>query len=165
MFMLMYICIYVRMFIICIYQCMYTCTHACEYTKIQFAVFSLPHFLIFLLLSLHSLTICPSCPSQTLKDLSLTLSLLFNSWEHGSISQRVFCCVSPNLPKFLITKVTIVTDIYIKVRLILKFSCTGNATEENERELLAELAVMKSLEPHPNVIKLLGCITKSGNLS
>ena len=83
MFMLMYICIYVRMFIICIYQCMYTCTHACEYTKLQFAFFSLTPFLSFLLLSLHSLTICPSCPSQTLKDLSLTLSLLLNSWEHG----------------------------------------------------------------------------------
>lgn len=36
-----------------------------------------------------------------------------------------------------------------------------NATDENRQDLLAELNTMKKLEPHPNVIQLLGCVTKS----
>ena len=37
-----------------------------------------------------------------------------------------------------------------------------NATDENRQDLLAELNMMKKLEPHQNVIQLLGCVTKSG---
>ena len=37
-----------------------------------------------------------------------------------------------------------------------------NATDENRQDLLAELNTMKKLEPHQNVIQLLGCVTKSG---
>ena len=36
-----------------------------------------------------------------------------------------------------------------------------NATDENRRDLLAELNMMKNLEPHQNVIHLLRCVTKS----
>ena len=37
-----------------------------------------------------------------------------------------------------------------------------NATDENRQDLLAELNMMKKLEPHQNVIQLLRCVTKSG---
>lgn len=37
-----------------------------------------------------------------------------------------------------------------------------NATDENRQDLLAELNTMKKLDPHPNVIQLLGCVTKTG---
>jgi len=34
-----------------------------------------------------------------------------------------------------------------------------NATEKDKKDLLNELAIMKMLEPHPNVVSLLGCCT------
>ena len=39
---------------------------------------------------------------------------------------------------------------------------TGKAPEADKRDLLSELEVMKTLNPHPHVIKLLGCVTESG---
>lgn len=38
----------------------------------------------------------------------------------------------------------------------------GNAGERERIDLIQELQVMKSLEPHPNVVKLLGCCTEKG---
>lgn len=35
-----------------------------------------------------------------------------------------------------------------------------NATERERLDLAQELKVMKSLEPHPNVVRLLGCCTE-----
>jgi len=40
----------------------------------------------------------------------------------------------------------------------------GNAPESHKKDLLSELEVMKTLEPHPHVIKLLGCVTKTETL-
>ena len=37
-----------------------------------------------------------------------------------------------------------------------------NASESDKNNLLSELELMKQLKPHPYVIKLLGCVTKSG---
>lgn len=39
-----------------------------------------------------------------------------------------------------------------------------NATEKDKKDLLNELAIMKMLEPHPNVVSLLGCCTDKGEL-
>jgi len=36
-----------------------------------------------------------------------------------------------------------------------------NAPESDKKDLLSELEVMKTLKPHPHVIKLLGCVTES----
>ncbi|CAH3161372.1 unnamed protein product [Pocillopora meandrina] len=36
-----------------------------------------------------------------------------------------------------------------------------NATESDKRDLIKELDTIKQLKPHPHVIKLLGCVTKS----
>ena len=41
---------------------------------------------------------------------------------------------------------------------------SANAPETDRKDLLSELEVMKTLEPHPHVIKLLGCVTESGKL-
>ena len=38
----------------------------------------------------------------------------------------------------------------------------ANASESEKRDLLQELAIMKLLEPHPNVVRLLGCCTEKG---
>lgn len=35
-----------------------------------------------------------------------------------------------------------------------------NATERERIDLAQELTVMKTLEPHPNVVRLLGCCTE-----
>ena len=36
--------------------------------------------------------------------------------------------------------------------------------ESDKKYLLSELEVMKTLKPHPHVIKLIGCVTQSGKL-
>ncbi|CAH3168594.1 unnamed protein product, partial [Porites evermanni] len=38
-----------------------------------------------------------------------------------------------------------------------------NARETDKEDLMSELEVMKKLQPHPHVIKLMGCVTESGN--
>ena len=40
----------------------------------------------------------------------------------------------------------------------------ANAAESEKRDLLQELAIMKLLDPHPNVVRLLGCCTKQRKL-
>ena len=37
------------------------------------------------------------------------------------------------------------------------------APESDRKDLLSELELMKKLKPHPHVIKLIGCVTESGN--
>jgi hypothetical protein len=37
-----------------------------------------------------------------------------------------------------------------------------NASEKERSDLVQELQVMKMLEPHPNVVRLLGCCTEKG---
>jgi fibroblast growth factor receptor 1 len=37
-----------------------------------------------------------------------------------------------------------------------------SASEKEKKDLVQELAVMKMLDPHPNVVKLLGCCTEKG---
>jgi len=37
----------------------------------------------------------------------------------------------------------------------------ANASESDRKDLLSELELMKKLKPHPHVIKLVGCVTKS----
>ena len=41
---------------------------------------------------------------------------------------------------------------------------SDNAAESDKRDLMKELQTMKLLKPHPHVIKLLGCVTESGEL-
>ena len=45
--------------------------------------------------------------------------------------------------------------------LLLVFNAPANATESDKRDLMKELETMKQLQPHPYVIKLLGCVTES----
>ena len=44
-------------------------------------------------------------------------------------------------------------------------SIVANAAESDKRDLKSELELMKTLKPHPYVIKLLGCVTESGTNS
>ena len=39
---------------------------------------------------------------------------------------------------------------------------TEKAPESNKKDLLAEYELMKQLQPHPNVIRLMGAVTLSG---
>ena len=41
-------------------------------------------------------------------------------------------------------------------------SITDNAQTKDMLDMLTELEVMKSLEPHPHVVKLIGCCTATG---
>ena len=40
---------------------------------------------------------------------------------------------------------------------------SGNAPPSDRKDLLSELELMKKLKPHLHVIKLIGCVTESGN--
>ena len=40
----------------------------------------------------------------------------------------------------------------------------ASAPESDRRDLLSELEVMKTLKPHPHVIRLLGCVTETGKI-
>ena len=39
----------------------------------------------------------------------------------------------------------------------------ANAPTSDRKDLVSELELMKSLKPHPHVIKLIACVTESGN--
>ena len=39
-----------------------------------------------------------------------------------------------------------------------------NAPVNDKKDLLSELDLMKKLRPHPHVIKLMGCVTKTGKI-
>jgi len=46
-------------------------------------------------------------------------------------------------------------------RTVVAIKCLKpNATEKDKRDLLNELSVMKMMDPHPNVVRLLGCCTE-----
>ena len=52
--------------------------------------------------------------------------------------------------------------------MYLQFPCycyfsEANAPESDRKDLLSELELMTKLKPHPHVIKLIGCVTESGN--
>ena len=47
-------------------------------------------------------------------------------------------------------------------RLLIRNYVAENPSESEKKNLLSELELMKQLKPHPYVIKLLGCVTKSG---
>ena len=53
-------------------------------------------------------------------------------------------------------------SIGIKTFLFIA-SVVANAAESDKRDLKSELELMKTLKPHPHVIKLLGCVTESGS--
>ena len=40
----------------------------------------------------------------------------------------------------------------------------AEATEKERRFFLAELEVMKAIQPHPNILPLIGCYTGSGKI-
>ena len=45
----------------------------------------------------------------------------------------------------------------------VRLKLADNARETDREDLMSELEVMKKLKPHPHVIKLMGCVTESGN--
>ena len=55
------------------------------------------------------------------------------------------------------------TDVFI-MGTTLFFFTTDKAPETNKKDLLAEYELMKQLQPHPNVIRLMGGVTLSGAL-
>lgn len=52
------------------------------------------------------------------------------------------------------------TDVFIMGTTL--FFTSDKAPETNKKDLLAEYELMKQLQPHPNVIRLMGAVTLSG---
>ncbi|XP_022808202.1 tyrosine kinase receptor Cad96Ca-like [Stylophora pistillata] len=50
---------------------------------------------------------------------------------------------------------------HVTIKQIVGKGGFENASESEKKDLLSELELMKQLKPHPYVIKLLGCVTKS----
>ena len=68
-------------------------------------------------------------------------------------------------PPFCVSRIT--QDINGVVCLVyciwsFYFLLTENADQQQKKEFLAELELMKSMAPHPNIVGLVGCCTKSG---
>ena len=49
--------------------------------------------------------------------------------------------------------------------MFLIFFLVENAPVNDKKDLLSELDLMKKLRPHPHVIKLMGCVTKTGKIA
>ena len=49
------------------------------------------------------------------------------------------------------------------MRVVFRFSL-GKAPDSDRKDLMSELELMKKLKPHPHVIKLMGCVTETGNI-
>lgn len=46
--------------------------------------------------------------------------------------------------------------------MICSFIFLASPPESDRKDLLSELDVLKTLKPHPHVIRLLGCVTETG---
>ena len=46
--------------------------------------------------------------------------------------------------------------------MICSFLLLASPPESDRKDLLSELDVLKTLKPHPHVIRLLGCVTETG---
>ena len=62
----------------------------------------------------------------------------------------------------MVLLVLFLSYVFFSVTIVLYFIITANAKDTDLKDLLSELELMKKLKPHPNVIKLLGCVTESG---
>ena len=51
-----------------------------------------------------------------------------------------------------------------KCERLIYFSA-ANAPASDRKDLLSELELMKKLKSHPHVIRLIGCVTESGNVN
>ena len=40
----------------------------------------------------------------------------------------------------------------------------GKSPDSDRKDLMSELELMKKLKSHPHVIKLMGCVTETGNI-
>ena len=54
-------------------------------------------------------------------------------------------------------------ELRFTVILLSCLQLADNVRETDREDLMSELEVMKKLKPHPHVIKLMGCVTESGN--
>ena len=45
-------------------------------------------------------------------------------------------------------------------KVLVTFAVAENSSKSDRMDLLSELDLLKKLKPHPNVIQLLGCLTK-----
>ena len=45
----------------------------------------------------------------------------------------------------------------------LQLMIIENAQQKDLQDMLGELELMKSLQPHPHVVRLIGCCTEKGN--
>ena len=48
----------------------------------------------------------------------------------------------------------------IVTKVFITFAVAENSSKSDRMDLLSELDLLKKLKPHPNVIQLLGCLTK-----
>ncbi|XP_022809433.1 proto-oncogene tyrosine-protein kinase receptor Ret-like [Stylophora pistillata] len=61
-------------------------------------------------------------------------------------------------------KTVVATKMLKGIKYLKKVLPFSDASALEKKDLLSELDLMKQLDPHPHVIKLLGCVTNSGSL-
>ncbi|XP_067030240.1 fibroblast growth factor receptor 2-like isoform X4 [Acropora muricata] len=104
-------------------------------------------------------SVIPVSPAPNVEYAPLDIRTL--SWEVGRndvkvekiIGKGAFGQVAKGTAKNLLSR-SGVTTVAIKM-------VKANAPESDKRDLRSELELMKTLKPHPHVIRLLGCVTES----
>jgi len=105
----------------------------------------------------------PNAPENTTPNIEYApLDMRTRSWEVGRndvkvekiIGKGAFGQVAKGTAKNLPFR-SGATSVAIKM-------VKADAPESDKRDLKSELELMKTLKPHPHVIKLLGCVTESG---
>ena len=98
---------------------------------------------------------------------SRSLSLYYASRS----SLLKFSLISPSFTWFGNSKVISIFFLPVTFYWVIQISrddCRSvsldDASESDTRDLVNELETMKQLKPHPHVIKLLGCVTETGEL-
>ena len=80
-------------------------------------------------------------------------------FDHGREDWQELVCKQPftvNL-KYIMQKLFALIATFFHLLLHV-----ANAPESDKQDLKSELELMKTLKPHPHVIKLLECVTESG---
>ena len=176
----MYLCIQLFIYLnIYLYIYMYVCRYVCIplYVSIYISIYLSTYLSVYLsvYLSIYLSVCLLECLSLSIL-LSLFLSIYLFSCLSIYLSMYLSIYLSTHHPSICLfiylssfnyingTDEWYVCDFMRNViwRLLIRNYVVENPSESEKKNLLSELELMKQLKPHPYVIKLLGCVTKSG---
>ena len=180
MYVSMYPTIYLSKYLsIYLYVCMYVCMYPSLCFNLYIYLFIYLFICLFICVSVY-ISICLSVGVSV--SFYLAISLFIYLSIYLAVYPSIYLCIylsiypsthHPSICLFIYlssfnyrngTDEWCVCDFMRNViwRLLIRNYVAENPSESEKKNLLSELELMKQLKPHPYVIKLLGCVTKSG---